>query len=246
MANDHIVTSYDDELTELKNKIAHMGGLAEEQLGRALDAMKNFDTVLADNIIEADHNIDDLEREIEEQAILMIAKRQPMAQDLREIMVAIRIASDLERIADLAKNIAKRIHAFGDDRPVRIISGLGQMGRQALEQLKNVLDAHAQRNEDKAMDVWRKDEEVDAMYNSLFRELLTYMMEDPRNIGLCTHLLFAAKNIERIGDHATNIAENVYYLVHGVTLDEERPKGDVTSVTHVEYEGAGETASASE
>ena len=236
MANDHIVTSYDDELTELNNKIAHMGGLAEEQLGRSLDAMKALDLDLADAIIAADKGIDLLERDIEEQAILMIAKRQPMAQDLREIIVAIRIASDLERIADLAKNIAKRVHALSEDRPVRIISGLGRMGRLAMEQLKNVLDAHALRHEHKAMEVWRRDEEVDAMYNSLFRELLTYMMEDPRNISLCTHLLFAAKNIERIGDYATNIAENVYYLVHGLTLDEERPKGDITSVTQVAYE----------
>ena len=242
MANDHIVTSYDDELTELNNKIAHMGGLAEEQLGRSLDALKSLDLDLADTIIAADRGIDLLERDIEERAILMIAKRQPMAQDLREIIVAIRIASDLERIADLAKNIAKRVHALSEDRPVKIISGLGRMGRLAMEQLKNVLDAHAQRNEAKAMEVWRRDEEVDAMYNSLFRELLTYMMEDPRNISLCTHLLFAAKNIERIGDYATNISENVHYLVHGVTLDEERPKGDVTSVTQIEYEGADHDA----
>ena len=233
---DHIVTAYDDELSDLTNKIAHMGGLAEEQLGRALDAMRRQDIDLAEQVIASDSLIDGLEREIEEQAILLIAKRQPMARDLREVMSAIRIASDLERIGDLAKNIAKRIHALTDDRPVRILSGLESMGRQALVQLKHVLDAHAERNPDKAKQVWLEDEEVDAKYNSLFRELLTYMMEDPRNIGICTHLLFAAKNIERIGDHATNIAENVYFLVHGVLLDDERPKADVTSVTPLDFD----------
>ena len=238
---EHIVTAYDDELTELNNKVAHMGGLAEEQLGRALDALRRQDMELADQIITSDKQIDALEREVEEQAILLIARRQPMAQDLREVMTAIRIASDLERIGDLAKNIAKRIHALSDDRPVRILSGLDSMGRQALEQLKDVLDAHSERNADKAMQVWRADEEVDAKYNSLFRELLTYMMEDPRNIGICTHLLFGAKNIERIGDHATNIAENVHYLVHGTLLDDERPKADVTSVTNMEFEDTNGT-----
>jgi phosphate transport system protein len=154
-----------------------------------------------------------------------------MALDLREIMVSIRIASDLERIGDLAKNIAKRTHAIPEDYPPRIMNGLARMGRLALGQLKDVLDAFAQKNEAKALDVWRSDEEIDALYNSIFRELLTYMMEDPRTIGLCTHLLFGAKNIERIGDHATNIAENLYYLVHGKTLKDERPKKDKTSTT---------------
>ncbi len=238
--SEHTVTAYDDELSDLSSKIAHMGGLAEEQLGRALDAVKRQDIGLAESVIASDKQIDALEREIEEQAILLIAKRQPMARDLREVMSAIRIASDLERIGDLAKNIAKRIHALTDDRPVRILSGLDSMGRQALGQLKNVLDAHTERNPDKAKQVWLDDEEVDAKYNSLFRELLTYMMEDPRNIGVCTHLLFGAKNIERIGDHATNIAENVYFLVKGTVLDDERPKADYTSVTHMEYENNGE------
>lgn len=234
--SDHIVTAYDEELTDTSNKIAHMGGLAEEQLGRALDALKRQDTALADSVISSDKQIDDLERELEEQSILLIAKRQPMAKDLREVMSAIRIASDLERIGDLAKNIAKRIHALSDDRPVRILSGLDHMGRETLEQLKHVLDAYSERNADKALQVWQHDREIDAQYNSLFRELLTYMMEDPRNIGFCTHLLFAAKNIERIGDHATNIAENVYYLVHGETLEDERPKADITSMSQMDFE----------
>jgi phosphate transport system protein len=233
--SDHIVSSYDDELTHINNTVAHMGGLAEEQLGRALDALQRLDMDLAEEVISGDAKLDLLEREIEEAAILMIAKRQPMAHDLREVMVAIRIASDLERIGDLAKNIAKRTTTLNEDRPVRIISGLNQMGRQALQLLKDVLDAYVQRDAMKALAVWEGDQDVDALYNSLFRELLTYMMEDPRNIGLCTHLLFGAKNIERIGDHATNIAENVHFLVHGTQLEDERPKGDTTSQTAIDF-----------
>jgi len=233
--SEHIVKSYDEEFSALHNKLAHMGGLAEEQLASAIDALDKRDTELAQKIIDNDDKIDELEREIEEKAILMIAKRQPVAVDLREIVVALRLAMDLERIGDLAKNIAKRIFAIAEPRPTRGLAGLGQMGRLALEQLKNVLDAYVQHDADKAMEVWRSDEEIDSLYNAMFRELLTYMMEDPRTIGACTHLLFGAKNIERIGDHTTNIAENVYFLVHGETLDDERPKSDTTSMTHVSY-----------
>jgi phosphate transport system protein len=229
--NEHTVKKFDEELAALKTKLAQMGGLAEEQLARAIDALVRHDIEAADLIIVTDDKIDALELEIEEKAILTIAKRQPMALDLREIMVSIRIASDLERIGDLAKNIAKRTHAISDEHPRRIMTGLARMGRLALGQLKQVLDAYAQRDEAKALEVWRSDEEIDALYNSIFRELLTYMMEDPRTIGVCTHLLFGAKNIERIGDHATNIAENVYYLAHGRPLKDERPKKDNTSTT---------------
>jgi phosphate transport system protein len=191
--------------------------------------------------VEADKAIDALEREVEEQCITMIARRQPMALDLRQIMAAIRISSDLERIGDLGKNIAKRAQAVATEQhPKALMLGLKHMGELALQQLKDVLDAYIERDADKALRVWYRDEEVDAMYNSLFRELLTYMMEDPRNIGLCTHLLFGAKNIERIGDHATNIAETVYYLVHGTSLSDERPKGDVTSTTPVSLTNSAE------
>jgi phosphate transport system protein len=229
--NEHTVKKFDEELSVLKTKIAQMGGLAEEQLARAIDALTKHDVDVADEIIATDDKIDALELEIEEKAILTIAKRQPMALDLREIMVSIRIASDLERIGDLAKNIAKRIHAILDDHPRNIMTGLARMGRLALSQLKDVLDAYAEGDEAKALEVWRSDEEIDALYNSIFRELLTYMMEDPRTISMCTHLLFGAKNIERIGDHATNIAENIYYLAHGKPLKDERPKKDKTSTT---------------
>ncbi len=231
---DHIVHAYDTELTGLKTMLAQMGGLAEQQLDGAIDALVRRDTALADRVIAGDAKIDALERQLEEKAILTIAKRQPMARDLREIMVAIRISSDLERIGDLAKNTAKRTHAISAELPRKLVTGLTRMGRLAQEELKNILDAYAQADAEKAMAVWRSDEELDALYNSIFRELLTYMMEDPRNIGLCTHLLFGAKNMERIGDHATNIAENVYYLVHGKTIAEERPKKDQTSIMHIE------------
>ena len=230
--SDHIVRAYDEDLAALKTMLAQMGGLAEEQLDGAIEALVKRDTALADKIIAGDARIDVLEQQIEEKAILTIAKRQPMARDLREIMVAIRISSDLERIGDLAKNPAKRTHAISDALPRKLVSGLTRMGLLAQEELKNILDAYAQADSEKAMAVWRADEDLDALYNSIFRELLTYMMEDPRNIGLCTHLLFGAKNLERIGDHATNIAENIYYLVNGKSIAEERPKKDQTSVTH--------------
>jgi phosphate transport system protein len=227
--SDHIVKTYDEDLASLKTMLAQMGGLAEDQLANAMTALVKRDTRLADKIIQGDEKIDLLELSVEEKAILTIAKRQPMARDLREIMVAIRVSSDLERIGDLAKNLAKRTHAIADPLPRKLAVGLTRMGELALSQLKNVLDAYATRDSEKAMDVWQHDEDIDALYNSIFRELLTYMMEDPRMIGVCTHLLFATKNIERIGDHSTNIAENIYFLVHGKPLRDERPKKDLTS-----------------
>jgi phosphate transport system protein len=229
--SEHIVKAYDDDLASLTSMLAQMGGLAEEQLARSIDALSRRDTKLADRVIQADEKLDAMEVAVEEKAILTIAKRQPMARDLRVIMVAIRIASDLERIGDLAKNIAKRSHAIYDNIPRRLTKGLERMGELSQAQVKLVLDAFAATDDAKALEVWRHDEDIDALYNSIFRELLTYMMEDPRMIGACTHLLFAAKNIERIGDHATNIAENIYYLVNGEILKEERPKKDKTSVT---------------
>jgi phosphate transport system protein len=228
---DHIVKAYDDDLAALKSLLSAMGGLAEEQLAKSIDALTKRDTRLADQVIQADEKIDAMEIDIEEKAVLTIAKRQPMAKDLRNVMVTIRIASDLERIGDLAKNVAKRTHAVYDVMPHKLTKGLERMGQLSQAQLKLVLDAFAAGDAGKAMEVWKHDEDIDALYNSIFRELLTYMMEDPRLISACTHLLFATKNIERIGDRATNIAENVYYLVHGKALREGRPKKDLTSVT---------------
>jgi phosphate transport system protein len=230
--NEHIVKSYEDELSLLDRKIAQMGGLAEHILAQSFDAIERRDPKLAEQVVKADKQIDQLEREIEEQVISMIARRQPMANDLRHVMAALRITGDLERIGDLAKNIAKRALAIAhESHPKPLMTGMRHMGDLALSQLKDVLDAYASRNADRALAVWRSDEQIDSMYNSLFRELLTYMMEDPRSIGLSTHLLFGAKNIERVGDHTTNIAETVHFLVRGVNIADDRQKGDDTSST---------------
>jgi len=232
---EHTVTAYEQELKSLDSKIAHMGGLCEQLLGQTFDALEKNDPSLAEDVISKDKNIDRLEHEIEDLSVHMIARRQPVAVDLRQIITAIRISGDLERIGDLGKNISKRTLAIaGEPQPKRAMLGLKHMGHQAMQQLKDVLDAYATRDVAKAKRVWMNDDEIDSMYNSLFRELLTYMMEDPRNITLCTHLLFGAKNIERIGDHVTNIAEMVHYMISGETLTEGRPKADTTSTVSPE------------
>ena len=223
--SEHIVKSYGEELMELGRKIAEMGGLSETMLSNAIQALVRGDTDLAQRVIETDHRLDVLERDVEEKASLTIAKRQPMAVDLRAIVSSIRLASDMERIGDLSKNIAKRVVAInGQFAPQKIVGGVVHMSELALDRLKRVIDAYAQRDVAAALDVWNHDEEIDQLYNSLFRELLTYMMEDPRNIGFCAHLLFCAKNIERIGDHATNIAETIHYLVTGTAISTDRPR----------------------
>jgi phosphate transport system protein len=233
---EHIVSSFDTDLRQLRNMIAEMGGYAEKSVVESIDALIKRDVSLAQSVITLDGAIDALQRAVEERAIAIIAKRQPMAVDLREIVSALRVSNDLERIGDLGKNIAKRVVALdGQMQPGKIFGGFDHMADMVLEQLKQVLDAFAQRNVESALSVWRSDGAIDAMYTSLFRELLTYMMEDPRNIGFCTHLLFCAKNIERIGDHATNIAETVHYLVTGQSPSGERPKNDMTSFTPVAY-----------
>ena len=230
--NEHIVKSFEEELALLDKRIAQMGGLAEKLLDQAFAALERRDPRLAELAVGSDRAIDTLHRDLEEQVVVMIARRQPMALDLRHIMGALKVAGDLERIGDLAKNIAKRALAVsGESHPKPLMTGLKHMVELALGQLKRVLDSYAERDAEKALEVWRSDEQIDAMYNSIFRELLTYMMEDPRNIGLCTHLLFGAKNLERIGDHTTNIAETVHFLVRGVTITDDRPKGDETSST---------------
>jgi len=219
--------------------VAEMGGLAEKQIAESVDALARRDGKLAQRVVALDPSVDGLQREIEERAILTIARRQPMAVDLREIVGALRVSNDLERIGDLAKNIAKRVIALGPaSYPTQVIRGVEHMADLVLGQVKQVLDAYARRDVPQAMEVWRGDEEIDAVNNSLFRELLTYMMEDPRNITFCTHLLFCAKNIERMGDHATNIAETVYYIVEGRALADERPKGDTTASTTVPFPAA--------
>ncbi|HXW29141.1 MAG TPA: phosphate signaling complex protein PhoU [Xanthobacteraceae bacterium] len=227
---EHTIKAFDADLQELTRKVAEMGGLAEKQVGDAVEALAKRDVALAQRVVALDATIDALQRDIEERAVLTIARRQPMAVDLREIVGALRVSNDLERIGDLAKNIAKRVVALdGEFRPYTVIRGVEHMTDLVLGQLKTVLDSYARHDVAMAIEVWRGDEEIDGVNNSLFRELLTYMMEDPRNITFCTHLLFCAKNIERMGDHATNIAETVHYIVEGRPLPDERPKGDNTS-----------------
>ncbi len=233
---EHTVKAFTEQLESLSAAVAQMGGLAEAQLADAIEAIGRRDTALAESAVGGDRRIDALQTEIEDRSLKLLALRQPMAVDLRETLAAIKIASELERIGDLAKNIAKRAIVLNREQPIRLTQSLARMGRQALSQLKLVLDAYSDRDAEGAEAVWAHDGEIDETYNSLFRELLTYMMEDPRTIGMCTHLLFVAKNIERTGDHATNIAEVVYHMVRGEPLVAERPKADVTSETNVKFE----------
>ena len=226
MANDHIVKSFDEELKRLTNLLARMGGLVESQIATAIQSVAQCDGDLAAGVITADLRVDELEREIDDQVLRVMALRQPVASDLRLALGALRIAADLERSADYAKNVAKRAIALNQLAPLRPAHAIPRMGAMVREMLKDVLDAFAAKDVAKAVAVWNRDEELDEMYASLFRELLTYMMEDPRNITGSTHLLFIAKNIERVGDHTTNIAETIHFLVTGVPLRAERPKGD--------------------
>ena len=237
--SDHTVRAYDNELESLGRHIAEMGGIAEKMLADAMDSLAGLDVDLARRVVASDPRLDALQRQIEEQAILTIARRQPMAIDLREIVAAIRVSGDLERVGDLAKNISKRaMKIAAEARMPRAIVGLKHMNELAQMQLKDVLDAYAQRDTARARAVWLRDAELDALEDSVFRDLLTFMMEDPRNISFCTHLLFCSKNIERVGDHATNIAETVVYLVTGDTMPMERPKGHLGAGTPFAAHGA--------
>ena len=230
MPSDHTAKAFDEDLQELNRLVSEMGGLAERQIANSVDALIRRDITLGTSVVAADADVDHLQRVIEERAVLVIARRQPMAVDLREVVGAMRVAIDLERIGDLSKNIGKRVAQLDSDfHPLKLIRGLEHMTELVQSQIKSVLDAYAARDLPAAMNVWKGDEEVDAICTSLFRELLTYMMEDPRNISFCIHLMFCAKNIERIGDHATNIAETVFYIIEGQQMLEKRPKGDMTS-----------------
>jgi phosphate transport system protein len=227
---DHTAKAFDSDLQEIMRKVAEMGGLVEKQISDAVQALLERDAELGERVIATDPTIDAMQRDIEEKAILTIARRQPMAVDLREIVGAMRVCNDLERIGDHAKHIGKRVVALGGDLyPQTLIRGVEHMAELVLAQIKQVLDAYAGRDLQGALVVWKGDEEVDALCTSLFRELLTYMMEDPRNITFCMHLMFCAKDIERMGDHATNIAETVYFMIEGRPITDQRPKGDTTS-----------------
>jgi phosphate transport system protein len=226
--NEHIVKSYEDELNTLTAECARMGGLTEAQVGDGIDAVVRRDTSLAETVVARDERLDVLEADIERKAIRLIALRQPMANDLRKTVAAMKIAMNLERCGDLAKNIAKRTLVLTEAEPMSPLTrSIERMGKLVLGRLKDVLDAYTASDLDRAMAVWSRDDEVDEHYNSLFRELLTYMMGDPRTITACAHMLFVAKNLERIGDHATNIAEIIHYEITGAeTIGSARPKTD--------------------
>lgn len=230
---EHLVKSYDAELKKLRDKLTEMGGIVESQVALAAEAIMNRDSAAATKAVEEDPKVDALEREIEQFAIRLIALRQPMAEDLRRVVSALKITGDLERIGDYAANVAKRSIVLGQFSLPYSLAGLGHMAHMVQDQLKTIIDALGASDSAKAVEVWRSDRVVDDIYNALFREVITYMMEDPRNITPCAHLLFIAKNLERIGDHATNIAETVYYSVEGEELPDARPKGDNSSYTLV-------------
>ena len=222
----HIVTSFDEDLIQIQARVSEMGGLCEELLSKALESVQSRDPELARAVIERDKALDALEMALEDAAIRVIALRQPVARDLRVLIAAMKIASTLERIGDLAKNIAKRAIPLSSARPVRMTTSIVRMGRQTLAQLSDVLNAHASRDVDLAVQIWNQDVEIDEMYNAIFREVVTYMVEDSRLIGAGAQLMFIAKNLERIGDHTTLVSEMVYYIVTGKPLGDDRPKGE--------------------
>jgi phosphate transport system protein len=222
----HIVSAFDDELIAIQAKISEMGGFTEELLSGALEAVERRDPALAQEVIDRDKRLDALEMELEEMAVQTIALRQPMAQDLRVLISAIKISAILERVGDLSKNIARRAMYLSSSRQVKMSGSIVRMGQMTLGQLTEVLDAHVSRDTSLAVSIWKRDVEIDEIYNAIFRETVTYMMEDARMISLGSQILFIAKNLERIGDHTTHIAELIYYVVEGEPLGDERPKGE--------------------
>ena len=228
---EHTTRAFDADLLDLTRMIAEMGGYAERQLVEAVDALAKCDRARGERVVRADVKLDEQQRDVEQKAIATIATRQPMAVDLREIVGILRIANELERIGDLAKNIGKRVDALnGENMPRKALRRRDAYDRSArfiFFVTRSI--AFAEKNGKKAIDVRNRDEEIDSLYTSLFRELLTYMMEDPGTVAFGIHLLFCAKNIERMGDHATNIAEAVYYMIEGHAFANERPKADTTS-----------------
>lgn len=225
----HIVRSYGDDLKRLLEMISRMGGLAERQVADSAAALMRRDTDLAADVVRRDLALDEMEREVEAFCVRLLALRQPMAQDLRLIIACMKISQDLERIGDYARNGAKRAIVVSQQPNLGSFNGFARMAELVQENLKNAIDALVEGDADKADAVWGADAPIDGIYNGIFREMLTFMMEDPRNITAATHLLFIAKNMERIGDHATNIAERVHFAVLGKNLTEERPKADVSS-----------------
>ncbi|MBW6397334.1 phosphate signaling complex protein PhoU [Roseomonas sp. HJA6] len=237
MPTEHIVRSYDEDLRKLRDMTARMGGLAERQVADATRALVRRDTELAAEVVQRDVQIDALEREIEAFCVKLLALRQPMAADLRVIIAAMKASNDLERIGDYAANGAKRSIVLASQTSIGSLNGFERMAHLVQENLKAAMDALVNNDAEAARRVWEADEPVDAIYNGIFRELLTFMMEDPRNITAATHMLFIAKNLERIGDHTTNIAERIYYAVRGDSLPDERPKADQSAFAVVRPAG---------
>jgi phosphate transport system protein len=225
-ASEHVVRSYEQELKRLDSMVAEMGGVVESQVALAAEAILERDGAAATRAVELDPRADALERDVEQFVIRLLALRQPVANDLRRVVAALKITGDLERIGDYAANAAKRSIVLGQFSLPFSLAALGNMARLVQQNLKLVIDAIQQNDPDMAMEVWRSDEVIDDLYTAIFRELITYMMEDPRNITPCTHLMFIAKNMERIGDHATNVAETVFYTATGTPIAESRPKGN--------------------
>jgi phosphate transport system protein len=223
---EHTVRSYEEDLLRLRDMITRMGGLAERQVAEAVRSLVGRDSDLAAEVVQRDVQIDHLEREIEAFGVRLLALRQPVGADLRLIVACMKISHDLERIGDYARNAAKRSIVLAQQPMIGSLNGFSRMAMLVQENLKGAMDALAQDDAAKADAIWAADEPVDEIYNGIFREMLTFMMEDPRNITAATHLLFVAKNLERIGDHATNIAETVHYVVHGETIEDERPRAD--------------------
>jgi phosphate transport system protein len=230
----HIVKRFEDELQQIRLRIARMGTLVRKQFDEAVEAVTRRDPALADETVEHDAQVDRLEHEVADATVRLLALRQPVAVDLREAVAAIKISSDLERIGDLAKNMAKHAHVLSRSQYTSSLGRIGRIGRIVSQQIERVVQAYMDEDAEEALAVWRYDAEIDDWFNSLFRELLTYMMEDAQTIGACTHVLFMGKNVERIGDHCANIAGTIYYLVEGMPLVERRPKGEDTAFTDVE------------
>ena len=222
----HTVRSYDEDIAHLTNLIVEMGGLAESQVAGAIDALVKRDVEVAQTVVDRDHAVDELEERVDQHVVRLLATRQPMAVDLRIIAMALKVSNDLERTSDYAVSIAKRSRRLAEHPETRPMQQIPRMAEICLHMVKDVLDAYVARDVPKAMEVWHRDREVDELYDSMFRELVTYMLEDPRKISVSIDMLFIAKNLERIGDHATNIAEKIKYMMHGAEIN--RPRHDAS------------------
>lgn len=232
--SDHTLASYDDELNELRSIVSRMGGLASDQLLGSMQALKERDATEAQRLREADKELDKLEAKAEQTAIGIFARRAPVADDLREVVSVLKMTTLLERMGDYAKNIAKRTLAISQNHPVVLPQTLETMSQTAHTMIQNVMDAYAHRNPDAAIEVWESDEALDNLHNAAYRQILARMMETPEHINAYTHYLMIAKNLERIGDQATNVAEQIYYTLTGIVLEDARPKSDYTSIEAIE------------